>query len=103
MKLETIARWAALAITPLVMLAAFLTPGSAQAAPSPTAQICGAFQNWNHHRTPGLANVMMISVMAMPWIKYVSSDAVDVYADYRGGAATAKYLPKDVKYMGEDC
>lgn len=103
MKLETIARWAALAIFPLVILAAFLAAGNASASVSPTAQICGAFQTWNHHRSLATANAMMTDVMRDPWVKYVSSDAAGVYSDYRGGAASAKYLAKDVKYMGEDC
>lgn len=97
------ARYLMIALSPLAMAAAFLLTGSAQASPSPAAQICGAFQTWNHSRTLANANAMLTGVMRSPWVKYVSSDATGLYADFREGPAGAKYVVKDIKYMTEDC
>ena len=94
---------AAVVLAPLAMIAAFFTAGSASASVSPSAQICGAFSTWNHHRTLANANAMMADVMRDPWVKYVSDDLTGTYADYRGGAASTKYLVKDVKYDLSDC
>jgi hypothetical protein len=93
-------QWAAIAVSPLAMIAGFLTAGHASASPTPSAQICGDFHTWNAHRTIGTANAMMADVMRLPWVKYVSEDMTSTYADYRGGT---KYLATDVRYDGEDC
>jgi hypothetical protein len=86
---------------PAIGLLAWVMP--AHASVTPTAQICGAFSTWDHHKTLANANAMLTDVMRDPWVKYVSEDMTGVYADYRGGTASAKYLAKDIKYAVSDC
>jgi hypothetical protein len=97
-----IVKWAAVAIAPAAMIAGFVTAGPVQAAPSPTAQICGAARAVHARATLASENALMTAVMRNPWVKYLSADATSYYSDARGLPASAKYFAKDWSYLAED-
>lgn len=105
MKLRNLTRWLPAVLVPATMAAALMAGSSAQAAPtrhspSPAAQTCRAFAQWNHHRTTANLDAMLTASERAPWAN-LGNDVDVVYADVRGGNHLD--LAADVSGIRKDC